>query len=110
MILRTCQNYGLCLMLMKAILDFLTRVINCTFTLQAMPGVNFTGNIIFIDPVIDPVTRVAKVRVEVNNEVGKLKPEMFATGIVYSNLSGYYNDIEFPFGSIVDRQTVNCLC
>ena len=46
------------------------------------PGKNFTGRIVFIDPVLDPITRVAKVRVETGNESGKLKPEMFATGIV----------------------------
>ena len=49
-----------------------------TFTLQAFPGIDYTGTIAFIDPVIDPVTRVAKVRVETENQSGKLKPEMFA--------------------------------
>ena len=40
----------------------------------------------FIDPVLDPVTRVTKVRVEINNESGRLKPEMFAIkGIVNAN-------------------------
>jgi Cu(I)/Ag(I) efflux system membrane fusion protein len=68
-------------------LPFLNKGNKISFTVQAMPGANFSGNIIFIDPVIDPVTRVSKVRVEISNKSGKLKPEMFATGIVSANLA-----------------------
>lgn len=66
------------------------------FTLQALPGVTFHGNIMFIDPVVDPVTRVTKVRVEISNPSGNLKPEMFATGIVQANLAGYSNKMVIP--------------
>ena len=82
-------------------LEFLNRGDKLAFTLQALPGINFTGNIIFIDPVIDPVTRVAKVRVEVNNEAGRLKPEMFATGIVSANLEGYRNKVIIPRSAVL---------
>jgi Cu(I)/Ag(I) efflux system membrane fusion protein len=41
------------------------------------------------------------VRVEVNNENGRLKPEMFATGIVSANLSGYQNDVVIPRSSVL---------
>jgi Cu(I)/Ag(I) efflux system membrane fusion protein len=51
--------------------------------------------------VIDPVTRVAKVRVEVNNETGKLKPEMFATGIASANLSAYRNNVVIPRSAVL---------
>ncbi|MDG5813855.1 efflux RND transporter periplasmic adaptor subunit [Chitinispirillales bacterium ANBcel5] len=47
------------------------------FTVSALPGETFTGNISFIDPVIDPFTRTAGVRVEVNNSDYRLKPEMY---------------------------------
>jgi Cu(I)/Ag(I) efflux system membrane fusion protein len=77
-------------------LMFLNKGDKITFTMQAMPGKTFTGSIAFIDPVIDPVTRVAKVRVEVNNATGNLKPEMFATGIVKANLADYANSIIIP--------------
>ena len=70
-------------------LQFLHKGEKVSFTLQALPGIDFSGNIIFIDPVIDPVTRVAKVRVETGNQSGKLKPEMFATGIVSTTLNEY---------------------
>jgi len=45
---------------------------------------------------IDPVNRVAKVRVEVSNADGKLKPEMFAIGIVKANLNEYRDKLVIP--------------
>jgi Cu(I)/Ag(I) efflux system membrane fusion protein len=58
------------------------------FTVESLPGEKFEGKISFIDPIINPKTRVAKARVEVVNPGLKLKPEMFATGIVKTNLKG----------------------
>jgi membrane fusion protein, copper/silver efflux system len=69
---------------------------NISFTVNALPNLNFSGKIKFIDPVIDPVNRVSKVRVEMSNKDGKLKPEMFATGIVKANLAKYANAIIIP--------------
>jgi membrane fusion protein, multidrug efflux system len=37
----------------------------------------FTGKVIRLDPVIDPVTRALKAEVEVDNHEGKLRPGMF---------------------------------
>jgi Cu(I)/Ag(I) efflux system membrane fusion protein len=82
-------------------LQFLYKDEKISFTLQALPGINFTGNIIFIDPVIDPVTRVAKVRVETGNQSGKLKPEMFATGIVSSTLPEYRDNVVIPTSAVL---------
>ena len=56
------------------------------FTVQSLPGESFKGKISFIDPVINPMTRVAKARVEVTNKGLKLKPEMFVSGIVEAEL------------------------
>jgi membrane fusion protein, copper/silver efflux system len=82
-------------------LQFLHVGEKLSFNLQALPGTDFTGNIIFIDPVIDPVTRVAKVRVETGNQSGKLKPEMFATGIVSSTLAEYSDDVVIPKSAVL---------
>jgi Cu(I)/Ag(I) efflux system membrane fusion protein len=82
-------------------LQFLHTGENLSFTLQAFPGTNFTGKIAFIDPVIDPVTRVAKVRVETGNQAGKLKPEMFATGIISSDMTSYGNKIVIPKSAVL---------
>jgi Cu(I)/Ag(I) efflux system membrane fusion protein len=82
-------------------LRFLRKGEKISFTLQALPGDNYSGNIDFIDPVIDPITRVAKVRVETGNQSGKLKPEMFATGIVSSTLDGFQNNIIIPRSAVL---------
>jgi len=82
-------------------LQFLHVGEKLSFNLQALPGTDFTGKIIFIDPVIDPVTRVAKVRVETGNQAGKLKPEMFATGIVFSALTEYTDDVVIPKSAVL---------
>ena len=44
---------------------------------EAYPGQVFQGTIAFIDPVLNTKTRTVKVRVNVSNEDGRLKPEMF---------------------------------
>jgi len=72
-----------------------------SFNVQAIPGKNFSGKIIFIDPVIDPTTRVSKVRVEIANQSGKLKPEMFVTGIVNANLSEYQGKMIIPSSAVL---------
>jgi Cu(I)/Ag(I) efflux system membrane fusion protein len=48
-----------------------------TLTLKAFPNRTFTGRVAFIDPLLDPRTRTAKVRIEVSNPTGELRPEMF---------------------------------
>lgn len=51
------------------------------FTTEAHPGETFEGTISFIDPVVNPATRTAKVRVIVGNPTLKLKPGMFVRAI-----------------------------
>lgn len=82
-------------------LPFLGKGKKISFTIQALPGKEFSGNISFIDPVIDPATRVAGVRVEVANRSGDLKPGMFASGIVSSDLSESGNDLVIPRSAIL---------
>ena len=82
-------------------LRFLRNGEKVAFTLQALPGIDYTGSIAFIDPIIDPVTRVAKVRVETDNRSGNLKPEMFASGIVYSNLDEGRNLLVIPASAVL---------
>ncbi|MBN2163335.1 MAG: efflux RND transporter periplasmic adaptor subunit [Pontiellaceae bacterium] len=47
------------------------------FTTEVWPGERFEGTISFVDPVIDPATRSAHVRLVINNAGGRLKPGMF---------------------------------
>lgn len=52
--------------------------------LEALPGESFTGRVTFVDPVVDPNTRTARVRVEVKNQDGRLRPGMFVEASVQS--------------------------
>jgi len=47
-------------------------------TVPAFPGATFSGRVILINSVVDPDTRTVKVRTEVANPDGRLKPDMFA--------------------------------
>jgi cobalt-zinc-cadmium efflux system membrane fusion protein len=47
-------------------------------TVPAFPQTTFSGRVIFVDSVVDPDTRTVKVRTEVANPDGRLKPDMFA--------------------------------
>lgn len=42
------------------------------------PGELFEGKVTFIDPIVDPDARTARVRIEVPNSKGRLRPGMFA--------------------------------
>jgi len=47
-------------------------------TVPAFPGSTFSGKVILVNSVVDPDTRTVKVRTEVPNPDGRLKPDMFA--------------------------------
>ena len=57
------------------------------FTTEAHPGEVFKGRISFIDPVLDAKTRTVKLRVNVDNPEGKLKPEMFVRAVVRAKVA-----------------------
>ncbi|MDD2321962.1 MAG: efflux RND transporter periplasmic adaptor subunit, partial [Geobacteraceae bacterium] len=52
------------------------------FSSESYPGVTFSGKVSFIYPFLDPKTRTVKVRVELPNPGGKLKPDMFMRGLI----------------------------
>ncbi len=57
------------------------------FTTEAYPGETFKGRITFIPPTLDPRTRTVKLRVNVPNPDGRLKPDMFVRAVVHSKLT-----------------------
>lgn len=56
------------------------------FKISSLMGKNYQGKIDFIDPLINPKTRTAAVRIDFSNSDKKLKPEMFAEGSVFAKL------------------------
>lgn len=58
-----------------------------SYTVNSIPGETFEGIINFIDPIINSQTRVASARVEVSNKDGRLKPEMFVSGVIKNDLA-----------------------
>jgi RND family efflux transporter MFP subunit len=53
-------------------------------TLDAFPGQNWTGKIIYIDPKVDPKTRTLQASVEIANPDLKLRPQMYADVEIYA--------------------------
>lgn len=62
---------------------------------EALPGESFEGRITFIDPYIHEHTRTAKVRVNVDNLDGRLKPGMFVRAVAMARLGAG--------GAVLDR-------
>jgi len=51
---------------------------------EALPNESFSGRVAFVDPVLNQRTRTTRVRIEVKNLGGQLRPNMFAEAIVSS--------------------------
>ncbi|MEW5734264.1 MAG: efflux RND transporter periplasmic adaptor subunit [Thermodesulfobacteriota bacterium] len=47
------------------------------FTAEAMPGKTFSGKVVYVDPMVDMMTRTIRVRLDADNRDGLLKPGMF---------------------------------
>ena len=57
------------------------------FTTVSYPGQLFKGTISFIDPILTERTRTVKIRVNVQNPDGRLKPGMFVKAVVRSQVA-----------------------
>src|SRR6266536_2109583 len=55
-------------------------------SVPAFPGSSFSGRVILVSSVVDPETRTVKVRTEVPNSDGRLKPDMFANVQIITDL------------------------
>jgi membrane fusion protein, copper/silver efflux system len=59
------------------------------FTTQSYPGKKFEGTVSFIDPILSDRTRTIRVRVDIPNPDGLLKPGMFVRGVIEAGLGRY---------------------
>lgn len=54
--------------------------------LEYMPGTEFSGQVDYVYPVLDPVTRTLRVRLRFDNPDERLKPNMYARVSIYGRL------------------------
>ena len=69
--------------------------------LDALPGETFEGTVGFIDPVVDEQTRTARVRVEVDNPDGRLRPGMFAEAVVQTADASQQGQLVVPTSAVL---------
>ncbi len=85
----------------EADLPWISMGANVEFTTQAVPGKTFNGRISFIDPVVDPSTRITKIRVELPNTGMQFKPEMFLNGIIHSGQKSTGEQLIVPKSAVL---------
>ncbi|CAN5338732.1 hypothetical protein BH09PLA1_BH09PLA1_00210 [soil metagenome] len=51
-------------------------------TMPALPAIEFTGKVVFIDPMVEETSRTVQVRIELPNTDGQLKPGMFGRVLI----------------------------
>jgi Cu(I)/Ag(I) efflux system membrane fusion protein len=71
------------------------------YTVASFPGETFSGKISFIDPFINPMTRIAKARVEVANVGLKFKPEMFVSGTLKTKIGSNKSTLSVPKSAVM---------
>jgi len=69
-------------------------------SVPAFPGVSFSGRVILVSSVVDPETRSVKVRTEVPNPDSRLKPDMFASVQIITDL--HRTAISIPQAAVLD--------
>ena len=67
--------------------------------LAHLPGDPLTGKVVYIYPSLDPRTRTARVRIELPNRSGRLKPEMYADVEIRVDLG---DRLAVPEGAVID--------
>jgi Cu(I)/Ag(I) efflux system membrane fusion protein len=73
-----------------------------SLSLKAFPGRSFEGRVAFVDPLLDPRSRTAKVRIDVPNPTGELRPELFGEVV----LAGKARDaLRIPADAVIDSGT-----
>jgi membrane fusion protein (multidrug efflux system) len=54
-------------------------------SVEAQPGLEFSGVVQMVSPVVDPASGTSKVTIDIDDNRGKLKPGMFATVFITTN-------------------------
>jgi cobalt-zinc-cadmium efflux system membrane fusion protein len=69
-------------------------------TVEAYPGATFRGQVTYLSSLLDPATRTAQARVEIENHDGRLRPGMFATATLTAPAAARRNALVAPRDAI----------
>jgi Cu(I)/Ag(I) efflux system membrane fusion protein len=72
-------------------------------SLTAFPGQKFTGKVTFVYPTVDSKTRTARIRIELPNEAGFLKPDLY--GSVEIEAGESVAEVAIPESAVLDSGT-----
>jgi len=72
-----------------------------SYRIQSLPGQTFRGSISYLAPVIDPDTRVAQARIEVDNPEQLLKPQMFVSGTIQASRAASNEALLIPRSAVL---------
>lgn len=70
-------------------------------TSPSYPGTIFVGRVSFIYPYLDPQTRTVRVRAELSNPQGRLKPDMYVTAAIHVS-TGAAHQLAVPASAVID--------
>jgi Cu(I)/Ag(I) efflux system membrane fusion protein len=84
---------------MEKDLQYIEKNKDVTVVSDVYPDEVFSGRVLTIMEKIDPELRTVKVRVEVDNPTGRLKPEMYVRGRLEKTLRG--KNLAIPVSSLV---------
>lgn len=83
-------------------LRFVHEGMGATLRLNAFPNREFKGQVMFIDPLLDPQTRTVKVRLTFENRTGELRPEMFGEVVLHG---APHEGLWVPLDAVIDSGT-----
>jgi Cu(I)/Ag(I) efflux system membrane fusion protein len=83
-------------------LRFVREGMPATLKLHAFPNREFTGQVVFIDPLLNPQTRTVKLRLTFANPAGELRPEMFGDVVLRG---APHQGLRIPLDAIIDSGT-----
>jgi Cu(I)/Ag(I) efflux system membrane fusion protein len=72
-------------------------------SLTAYPGRTFTGQVTFVYPTVEPATRTVRIRIELPNEAGLLKPDLYGTVEIEAGAS--VAAVAIPESAVLDSGT-----
>jgi len=87
----------------ESLIPFIQLQQNASASIDAMPGQVFEGKVTFIHPHVDPETRTAMIRLAIPNPSMTLKPAMYATVLITSELAA--DALLVPREAIIDTGT-----